>query len=88
MQTVNIIKIIMLVAAAGFIFWLWRGGHFLRVSKYLEETRDELRKCTWPGKDELKGSTVVVLISILLLGIFTVASDGLFTVVIHWIQKV
>ena len=83
-----ILKIILLVAAAGLIFWLWRRGDIARLKQYLKETQDELRKCTWPGKEELKGSTVVVLISILLLGIFTMASDGVFTMLIGWIQKV
>ena len=41
----------------------------------MQETREELRKCTWPTWDELKGSTVVVMISILLLGVFTVVVD-------------
>jgi preprotein translocase subunit SecE len=39
------------------------------------ETREELRKCTWPTFDELKGSTVVVMVTIALLGAFTVGVD-------------
>jgi preprotein translocase subunit SecE len=41
----------------------------------VQQTKEELRKCTWPSWDELKGSTVVVAISILILGVFTVAVD-------------
>ena len=54
---------------------LWRTGQLLRLSNYVQETKEELKKCTWPSWDELKGSTFVVLISILLLGVFTVAID-------------
>jgi len=39
------------------------------------ETREELRKCTWPTYDELKGSTVVVMVAIALIGAFTVGID-------------
>src|SRR5262249_46387429 len=54
---------------------LWFTGNLKRLRTYVLETREELRKCTWPTWDELKGSTVVVMISIILLGAFTVAID-------------
>ena len=62
------------VAVAWFLY-AWKQGQLLRLANYFGETREELRKCTWPSVDELKGSTVVVAISILLLGAFTVAVD-------------
>jgi preprotein translocase SecE subunit len=34
-----------------------------------------LKKCSWPSREELKGSTVVVMITIALLGLFTVGVD-------------
>ena len=48
---------------------------FNALRTFLGEVKTELKKCTWPTWDELKGSTVVVSISILLLGGFTVAAD-------------
>ena len=48
-------------------------------------TREELRKCTWPTLEELKGSTVVVTISIILLGGFTVGVDFVFAMLVRWI---
>ncbi len=60
---------------AGVFFWMWRAGYLARLRAYVLETREELRKCTWPTWDELRGSTIVVMISILLLGFFTVAVD-------------
>jgi len=59
----------------GVFLYLWRKGHLLRLSGYVAETREELRKCTWPSLAELKGSTVVVMISIAMLGLLTVAAD-------------
>ena len=64
------------VAAVGAAFaFLWRKGYLLRVSNYVAETREELKKCTWPSFEELKGSTVVVMITLALLGAFTVGVD-------------
>ncbi len=54
---------------------LWWQGQLRRLATYVQQTREELKKCTWPTWAELKGSTVVVSISIVLLGVFTVAMD-------------
>ena len=54
---------------------LWFTGNLVKLRSYIAETREELKKCTWPTTDELKGSTVVVMISVLLLGVFTVIID-------------
>ena len=64
----------MVVVGAIFAF-LWSKGYLQRLTDYVKQTREELRKCTWPTWEELKGSTVVVAISIFLLGGFTVLVD-------------
>jgi len=64
------------VAVLGAIFaFLWWQGQLQRLTAFVQQTREELRKCTWPTWDELKGHTVVVAITIALLGLFTVAVD-------------
>jgi preprotein translocase subunit SecE len=72
------------VVGAAFV-WLWRAGQLIRLRDYIQATKEELRKCSWPTWDELKGSTVVVAISILLLGGFTVLVDFVASVVVNWI---
>ncbi len=74
-----------LVAAvvAGLFAFLWAKGYLLRLSNYVGETREELKKCTWPTWDELKGSTAVVLISMLLLGVFTIGIDFVITLFVR-----
>ncbi|UCG52276.1 MAG: preprotein translocase subunit SecE [Candidatus Latescibacterota bacterium] len=41
-----------------------------RLKNYLLETRIELKKVTWPTKDELKEATRVVVVASILLTIF------------------
>jgi len=65
--------------------WLWRAGHVARLADYVRLTKEELRKCTWPTVDELKGSTVVVTIAIIILGGFTVAVDFVFSLVVRYL---
>ena len=62
----------------------WRMGHLMRLRDYILETREELKKCTWPTWEELKGSTALVVVSIILLGGFTVAVDFFANIVVGW----
>jgi preprotein translocase subunit SecE len=42
---------------------------------FLGEVKTELKKCTWPTRQELLGSTMVVVVSVVLLGVFVGLSD-------------
>ena len=55
--------------------WMWRTGKIAGIKQYIVETREQLRKSTWPTRDELKQHITVVLISSLLLATFTFAAD-------------
>ena len=59
----------------GVFAFLWSKGYLVKMRNYVEETKEELRKCSWPSREELKGSTVVVMVTIALLGLFTVGVD-------------
>jgi preprotein translocase subunit SecE len=72
------------VIGAAFIY-IWRSGQLAQLVTFVRETREELNKCTWPTWNELKGSTVVVMISIVLLGGFTVIADAIFGMVMRLI---
>jgi preprotein translocase subunit SecE len=69
-----------LVVGAVFGF-LWYQGYLLKIRNYVAETQEELRKCTWPSWDELKGSTVLVMITMALLGLFTIVVDFALSIV-------
>jgi preprotein translocase subunit SecE len=71
------ILIWVVVIGAAFAFFWWQ-GHLQQLALYVQQTREELKKCTWPTWGELKGSTVVVAISILLLGGFTILADQVY----------
>ncbi len=50
-------------------------GPIARLSTFAKDVQAELLKCTWPTWAELRQSTVVVIISFLLLGLFVSVSD-------------
>jgi len=69
-------SIIIWAVVIGAVFgYLWWQGQLKRLTVYVQETREELKKCSWPSWEELKGSTVLITISIGLLGAFTVVVD-------------
>jgi len=41
-----------------------------KIKQYLAETRAEIKKVTWPTRDELKESTRVVIIATIVITIF------------------
>jgi preprotein translocase subunit SecE len=85
----SITKLLIGAAAVGIVFaFLWWKGYVRQFADYVQLTREELRKCTWPTWDELKGSTVVVTVSLLLLGGYIVMADFIFNLVERWISKV
>ena len=81
----NWIKIIVWVAVIGIAFgFMWKQGVIARIRLYIQETREELKKCSWPSWEELKGSTALISIMIALLGGFVVLVDTvLFKIFIH-----
>lgn len=50
---------------------------------FVEEVKVELMKCTWPTRKELFGQSVVVIISVIILGAFV----GLCDLVNMWLLK-
>ena len=48
---------------------------FSSVRVFSVETKDELLKCSWPTRTELRDSTIVVIVAIAILGVFTAVSD-------------
>jgi preprotein translocase subunit SecE len=78
----DLTKILIWVVIIGALFGLlWWQGQIRRLAVYFQETREELRKCSWPTWLELKGSTALVMVSIGVLGAFVVAVDFAMNVV-------
>lgn len=64
-------SIIFWVVVIGAIFaYLWWQGQVRQLAIYMQETREELKKCSWPNWVELKGSTALIIVSIALMGLF------------------
>jgi preprotein translocase subunit SecE len=51
---------------------------FLKVQEFVVEVWAELKKSSWPTRRELIDSTIVVIVTILILGIFVALADLVF----------
>ncbi len=56
----------------------------ITVKQFLTEVQAEMRKVTWPTRQEVTSYTVVVLMVVILVGSFVFGFDHLFT----WLVKV
>jgi len=56
-----------------------------KITKFLKEVVAELRKVTWPSKDELVGSTIVTIVVSLIVAVFIGIVDRILTVIVHTI---
>ena len=58
-----------------------------KAARFITEVRTELKKVSWPTRDELIGSTVVVLVSVALLALFVGICDLVFSRVINMLIR-
>ncbi len=56
-----------------------------KITKFLKEVVSELRKVTWPSKDELIGSTWVTIVVSLIVAVFIGIVDRILTLIVHTI---
>jgi preprotein translocase subunit SecE len=52
--------------------------------KYLQEVRQEVNKVTWPTRNEVLISTLMVLILVALASVFFLAADWIISVLVQW----
>lgn len=58
-----------------------------RVSGFFLETRQELKRVTWPTRHELTASTAVVIVVTLLMAVFIFAIDSVLSVVLRLVFR-
>lgn len=57
------------------------------ISRFVRETQQELKKVTWPNREELIGSTGVVIFMTFLMALFIGAVDFVLSILIRVIIR-
>ncbi|MBC7363920.1 MAG: preprotein translocase subunit SecE [Candidatus Saccharicenans sp.] len=60
---------------------------YKRLVNYLKDVRSELKKVTWPTKQEVYGTTIIVIIAIFFFGFYLFFVDVIFSWVIVQIKN-
>lgn len=58
-----------------------------KIRRFLARTADEVKRCTWPGRDELMESTILVLIVLTVSTLFIVGVDQILYYIITWLTS-
>jgi len=65
---------------------------FQKTRVFYSETVGELKKASWPDINELRGSTLVIIVSVLILGLYVALSDfsvyNWVTMLTRWLKGV
>ena len=61
--------------------------HWTRLREYVADIRVEMKRVTWPGKQEIYGTTVMVILTTFLLGFYFWACDQIFLRVVQRILQ-
>lgn len=59
--------------------------YLTKIPAFYEETKQEVKKCTWPSRPELAESTMVVIITVALITVFTGLVDILSQKIVEFI---
>jgi preprotein translocase subunit SecE len=60
---------------------------FNKIRGFFAEVVAELKKSAWPTRKELIDSTMVVIITVLVMGVFVALADVIFVRLIGWLTK-
>ena len=61
---------------------------FTKAKEFLSEVRSEMRKVSYPSKDEVVGTTIVVIVTSAVFAVFLFAADKLITLGYQGLVKV
>jgi preprotein translocase subunit SecE len=59
-----------------------------KAKEFLSEVRTEMRKVSFPTRDEVTGTTIVVIVTSVIFGVYLIAADKLITWTYQYIVKV
>jgi len=60
---------------------------FLKARDFVVEVWAELKKSSWPTRQELVDSTIVVIVTVLVLGVFVALADTVFLRIIAFLTR-
>jgi preprotein translocase subunit SecE len=80
-----IILLVVVAALAGLGYWLWSAGHWARGQGFVGETRTEMKKVSFPSRDEVTATTIIVIVTSFVFAVYLWAVDLIIHKGYEWI---
>ena len=58
---------------------------FAKAKKFVDEVVQEMKKVSWPTRAELRGSTMVVIVTVIIISIFIGLVDRVLSMGLGWV---
>jgi preprotein translocase subunit SecE len=72
-----IVVLVVVAVLGGTAFWLVRSGWWARSVEFLKEVRAELKKVSFPTREEVVATTIVVIVTSVVFAIYLGIADML-----------
>ncbi len=56
-----------------------------KIAQYFRDVKAEMKKVSWPGRDQVIASTIVVIIVVVFLTIYIGLLDAIFVQLVKWL---
>jgi preprotein translocase subunit SecE len=70
-----ILPIVILAVLGGVVGWGFHAGWWAKLSEFFREVQQEIKKTSFPSKDEVMGTTIVVLVTSLVFAFYLWIAD-------------
>ena len=74
-----IVTLVVVAALAGLGYWVWSAGHWNRGLDFVRETNTEMKKVSFPAREEVMATTLIVIVTSFIFAVYLWAVD----IIIH-----
>ena len=74
-----IVTLVVIAALAGLGYWIWSAGHWGRGIQFVKETNTEMKKVSFPSRDEVVATTIICIVTSFIFAVYLWGVD----VIIH-----
>jgi preprotein translocase subunit SecE len=70
-----IVLLVIVAVLGGIAFWLVRSGWWAKAVEFLNEVRSELKKVSYPTREEIIATTIVVIVTSAVFAVYLWLTD-------------
>ncbi len=59
---------------------------YRRIFSFLREVKAELKKVTWPSRNEVQSTTIVVILTTVFFGVYLYCMDLIFSWILNYVR--